>query len=154
MRHCAAGTTSNPQPYPVLMDFLKRDALLRRIGDVNEAPVTVSLEEFFDGNDEGGSIWCNIRNAIPPSRVFEILKQLRDRDSVSDVVILVTQYDGGEEWPFADTVYVITAESEAEVVSWLGDDYVPDEHWLATTPEHFRTLNIPTGTHAIGMWWD
>ena len=69
--------------------------------------------------------------------------------------MLVTQYDGGqEEWPFSDTVYVVTSADTGEVISWLDREYVPDEHWLVTKPEELRTLDIPAGMHAIGLWWD
>jgi hypothetical protein len=137
------------------MDFLRRDSLLETIGDVNESSVAVSLEEFFVGNDDGGSIWCNIQNPIPPDRVFDILRGIRDRDRVADVVVLVTQYDGGkEEWPFSDTVYVITTAGADDVVSWFDPEHAPDEYWLAAKPEEFETLTIPEGMHAVGLWWD
>lgn len=137
------------------MDLLKRDALLEKVGHLDEAPGVVSLEDFFIGNDDGGSVWCNVPNPVSPGRVFDILGGLRERDDVADVVMLVTQYDGGaDEWPFSDTIYIITAAATAEVLSWLDRDYVPDEYWLATKPEELRMLNIPTGMHAVGLWWD
>lgn len=137
------------------MDLLRRDALLEKIGNVNESSAAVSLEEFFVGNDDGASIWCNIRNPISPDRIFDILKRLRDRNNVTDVVVLVTQYDGGEEeWPFSDTIYVITTADPADVLSWLDPEHTPDEHWLATKPQELKVLRIPEGMHAIGLWWD
>ena len=139
------------------MDRVKRDALLRRVGDVNaktEGLTLVTLEEFFDGNDDGGSIWCNLPTAPPPEKVFQTLKKIRDRNDVGDVRILVTQYDGGDdEWPFSDTVYFMTTSSTDDVVSWLGDEYAPDEIW----PEKFgraEAIPLPPGMHIIAAWWD
>jgi hypothetical protein len=139
------------------MDRVKRDALLRRVGDVNaktEGLVLVTLEEFFDGNDDGGSIWCNLSAAPTPEKVFQILKKIRDRKDVGDVRILVTQYDGADdEWPFSDTVYFITSGSTDDVMSWLGDEYAADEMWL----EEFgraQAIPLPRGMHIIAAWWD
>ena len=137
------------------MDFVKRDVLLKRIGDVNNAPVVVSLEDFFVGNDDRGSIWCNVQGVISPKDVFKILSKLRTRDDVADVVIKVTQYDGSpEEWPFSDTVYVITTTAAEEVVMWFDRDFMPNEYWLSNTHDELRSLHVPAGMHAVGLWWD
>jgi hypothetical protein len=137
------------------VDFLRRDALLEKVGDLNESPVAVSLEEFFIGNDDPASIWCNLQSPLSPDRIFDILKGMRDRGNVADVFILVKQYDGGEEeWPSSDTVYVITPADPGEVLSWLDREYAPDEYWLVTKPGELKKLRIPDGMHAIGLWWD
>jgi hypothetical protein len=103
------------------MDMQKRNALLRKVGDVNykqNGLVLVTLEEFFDGNDDPGSIWPNLANEPIPAEVFKVLKAIRSRKEVVDVRILVTQFDGVEdEWPFSDTVFVITSSTKEEVQS-------------------------------------
>ena len=140
------------------MDLVRRDALLARIGDVNEKTENlplVTLEEFFVGNDDGASIWCNFLNGPTPDKVYGILKGIRDRQDVADVRILVTQFDGGEEdWPFSDTVYFITSCSEAEVLSWIGDEYAPDEIESGASFGRAESVPVPKGMQVIYAWWD
>ena len=140
------------------MDKARRDALLARIGDVNEKTEDlplVTLEEFFIGNDDGASIWCNLESGPPPDKVYEILKGIRDRPDVADVRVMVMQFDGGEDdWPFSDTVYFITSRSEADVLSWLGEAHAPDEIETATSFGRAESVPLPDGMHVISAWWD
>jgi hypothetical protein len=139
------------------LDFQKRDALLLQVGAVNKKSknlVLVDLESFFEGNDDPGSIWCNLESEPTPTDVFRILKTIRERDDVADVRIMVTQYDGDEdEWPFSDTVIIVTSQPVAVVETWFGDDYAPDE----TVVDNFaraQKIPVPVGMKAIAAWWD
>ncbi len=140
------------------MDLKRRDALLARIGDVNqkiEDLPLVTLEEFFVGNDDGASIWCNLDSAPSPDKVYGVLKGIRARDDVADVRIMVTQFDGGEEdWPFSDTVYFITSGSEDDVRSWLGEEYQPDEIESGNSFDRAERLPVPSGMQVVYAWWD
>ncbi|MEZ5998898.1 MAG: hypothetical protein R3B98_09415 [Hyphomonas sp.] len=139
------------------MNHENLNRLLERIGDVNakrrDLPL-VTLEEFFAGNDDAGSIWCNVMCAPEPDEVFERLKSIRDREDVADVRIMVTQYDGGrEEWPFSDTIFFVTSASEGDVRAWLGDEYQPNEVWVDEFKRAER-IDVPEGMAAIAAWWD
>jgi hypothetical protein len=140
------------------MDKQKRDALLRRIGPADTwdrvAPL-VTLEEFFEGNDDGASIWCNLPSAPKPQKVFAILKGIRDRADVSDVKILVTQYDGGEdEWPFSDTVFIAMSGDAEAVNEWLGEDFAPDEMSVCEKGGWPDGLKVPERHIVVAGWWD
>ena len=139
------------------MDKKKRDALLARVGEVNKKRsnlVLVTLEEFFDGNDDGGSIWCNLESEPSPAQVFKVLKSIRNRNGVADVRVLVTQYDGDDdEWPFSDTVFIITSSPEDEVQSWFSDEYAPDEIYVDDLSS-VENIVIPVGMRPIAVWWD
>jgi hypothetical protein len=140
------------------VDRVRRDALLKRVGDVGRRQnnlTLVTLEEFFEGNDDGGSIWCNLPSAPEPDAVYRILRSIRERSDVADVRVMVTQYDGGDdEWPFSDTVYFVTAASAENVVSWLGEDCAPDEASILTTVQSGGPLTIPQGHKVVACWWD
>ncbi len=140
------------------MDIQKRDALLGLIGDVNgkrsNCPL-VTLEQFFEGNDDGGSIWCNLPASPNPAKVYEILRGIRDREDVADVRIMVTQYDGDDCWPFSDTIYFIAQASEDEVIAWLGEDFRPDEVWSGDGfGPRAQALDVPADHNVVGAWWD
>ena len=137
------------------MDIAKRDALLALIGNVNEKSVVIDLNTFFDGNDDSGSIWCNLSIAPEPKDVLEKLEEVRKRDDVDDIKILVTQYDGGdEEWPFSDTIYFITSADENELIAFLGQDYQPDEVWIENQAAELHSINLPSGMKLVAAWWD
>ena len=138
------------------MDVDKRNALVERIGDVNNRNANlplVTLETFFEGNDDGGSIWCNLEAAPEPQQVFSVLDAIRQRNDVADVRILITQYDGGDEWPFSDTIYFITRGSPEDVESWLGETYAADEVYLADL-DHAEPYEVPEGMNIVAAWWD
>lgn len=87
-----------------MLNIEKRSALLRRIGNINakrrQLPLVTS-EEFFEGNDDGALIWCNLECAPEPKEIYSLLNDIRSRDDVADVRVMVTQYDGDDdEWPF------------------------------------------------------
>ena len=138
------------------LDQTKLEALLKTIGDVNNPDTPcrlVSLEQFFDGNDDGGSIWCNLDTAPEPAEVRKALEGIRARPDVHDVLILVTQWDGEGSWPFADTVLLVTSASAETVESWFGDAYRPDEIYPGT-PSHGEPYTPPEDMQVISAWWD
>ena len=138
------------------MDQTKLEALLKTIGDVNDPDTPsrlVSLEQFFDGNDDGGSIWCNLELAPEPADVRKVLEGIRARPDVHDVLILVTQWDGEGSWPFSDTVLIVTSADADAVESWLGDDHRPDEIYPGA-PSHAEPYTAPQGVQVFSAWWD
>lgn len=139
------------------MDIQKRDALLTRVGNLNDldnAAAWVEVEQFFDGNDDLGSIWCNLHE--PPedmSRVSQFLKSIRSRSNVHGLRVLVSQYDGGEdEWPFSDAILVITEASTTEVQSWF-KQFPPDEVFIEENEKLLKDLTY-SGKSAVRLWWD
>ncbi|MEP2783665.1 MAG: hypothetical protein ABJO67_06745 [Pseudoruegeria sp.] len=139
------------------MDNQKRYALLVKVGDLEDTgnrAVWVEVEEFFDGNDDLASFWCNLSG--PPkelSQVSEFLRAIRSRIDVDDVLVCVTQFDGGkEEWPFSDTVLVVTDASTTDVQDWF-DRFPPDEAFAEEDENLLSDLGYP-GRAAVRLWWD
>jgi hypothetical protein len=90
-----------------------------RNGDVNEAATPrplLTLAEFFEGNDVDGSIGCNLNPPPTAAEFYELLKGIAARPGVADVRVQVTMFDA-PEWPFSDTVWVITSASPQEVAA-------------------------------------
>jgi hypothetical protein len=73
----------------------------------------VTIDQFFDGNDDLGSIGCNLA-PHPGLHVFrETLKMLEARRDVSGVWIAI--YDTADgDWPFSETVLVNAAHPSAD----------------------------------------
>ena len=138
------------------MDIQKRDALVRHVNELKarkQVPL-VTLEEFFDGNDDGSSIWCNLSGAPQPADVLKILRPLTARADVADIRVMITQIDGGDEWPFSDTVYVVTTATPEDVAAWFDEDHAPDEVYALENPAPTDDLRVPEGYSVIACWWD
>jgi hypothetical protein len=123
---------------------------------VTPLPV-VSLEDFFIGNDDPGSIGCNLPQPAPdPPRFFEVLKAIRERPDVTDVVVEIHEVEESDEsmWPFSDRVYVVTSASQDAIKQWVAE-LQPDE-----VEEGYAAGRPPAGPEVKapykiwGIWWD
>ena len=76
-------------------------------GELQE--IVVSLEDFFTGNNDTGSIGVNLGPDQPPITKFHrVLREIRARPNVQDVLVRIYDYDDPTSWPYTDTVYIIT----------------------------------------------
>jgi hypothetical protein len=130
---------------------------VNQAGDLNKGTTPrpmLTLEEFFEGNDVVGSIWCNCSPHPSPADAYAILKTVRSKAGVADVRVEVGMFDM-PEWPFSEVVWVITDRSADEVQSWFPKAVAPDDIFVgwrdgvATEPVH-----VPKGMNAVGCWWD
>ena len=97
------------------MDTKKCQALKTRLGPEFYGQV-IPVAEFFDGNDDPGSIGCNL-SLHPGIDVFrKVLTGLLRRPDVAAVYSIISELDPGEDcWPFSDTVLVIGKISVEEL---------------------------------------
>lgn len=103
----------------------------------------VSLELFFDGNDDLASIGCNLPEHPGIGAFADVLRAMRERPDVGDVLVGVSEVMPDGEWPFSDTVYVLTEAPAGDVAEWaagLGPDEVVEAEWK--------------GGRAVVLWWD
>lgn len=128
-----------------------------RHGNVND-PATMrpllTLAEFFDGNDVDGSIGCNLTPMPTPGEFYQLLQGIAARTDVADVRVQITVFDD-PEWPFSDTVWVITSASPEEVAAWFPEDLRPDEcssGW--PDGQAVERCGVPSGMKPIACWWD
>jgi hypothetical protein len=130
---------------------------VNRNGDVNDLQTPrplLTLEEFFDGNDVVGCICCNLLPTPTPAEVFENLKGIRARPDVADVRVQVTMFDS-PDWPFSDTVWVMSSAAPDAVKSWFEAAFTPDEcaaGWVPGTT--YEPMDVPAGMQPIYCWWD
>jgi len=138
----------------IALDINKRDDLLSRVGEIHDATnpnVYVSLEDFFDGNDDLASFWCNLETPLDSlDQAFTYLKEIRVRAGVRDLKIQVKQFDGDDdEWPFSDTVIVFTDVDPGQVQSWF-DRFPPDDAGQEETGD----VVTAAGGKFVWLWWD
>jgi hypothetical protein len=127
---------------------------LKRDLEAQAEPQVVPLDRFFDGNDDEGSIGCNLvpHPGIPLFR--DTLLGLLQRSDVTAVYALISELDPGDDsWPFTDTVLVagaIQPEALTEAIAALQPDYV-----TAADPDEIGEFGIqPPVVQAVTAWWD
>lgn len=128
-----------------------------RLGDP-ENPSTprplVTVDEFFSGNDVVGSIGCNLASQPRPDEFYVLFREISQRRDVKDVRVKITAFDMAE-WPFSDTVYIMTSAPLEEVQRWFPDRLRPDEFWEGfLADEKYEPYQIPAGVRPVAAWWD
>jgi hypothetical protein len=117
--------------------------------------VVVSLEDFFNGNEDPGSIGCNLGDEQPPiAEFYGVLKAIRSRQDVQDVLVRIYEYDDPSSWPYTDTVYIITSASTDQVESWV-ESLKPSEiypEWMYGKPAAAPEPKAGMTPHSV--WWD
>lgn len=116
----------------------------------------LSLEEFFEGNDQTGSIGCNLDAEPEPQEFHELLASIRSKSEVRDVRIQITCVDDpGLEWPFSDTVWIITTAGPDVVRDWFPERLAPDECWEGWVARaKYEACEVPEGYRAVAAWYD
>ncbi len=145
-------TTTTMTPYKRITDRVNRN------GDVND-PATIrpllTLSEYFEGNDDFGSIGCNLSPPPGPAKFYEVLKEISARSDVADVRVQITMFDDPEMWPFSDTIWIITNAAPQAVAGWFDAAILPDgcsSGWTAGVT--FEPVAVPEGMQAVACWWD
>ena len=135
------------------MDPSKCKTLKAELGAKPE-PQIVDIERFFDGNDDLGSIGCNLMEHPGMDRFRDVLTGLLRRPDVKAVYAQISELDPGEDcWPFTDTVLVVGAISVKElrnVVSVLEPDEVGGATEFGVSPSIGRRHGSPV----LAIWWD
>jgi hypothetical protein len=115
----------------------------------------VSLEAFFEGNQDLGSIGCNLEEHPGVERFYDVLRSIRARPDVQDVRVAISDpMEGEDAWPFSDLVYVVTQASGDEVARWLAPlEPEPVEEGFWEDPP-VPPLRPHPGHKAYAVWWD
>jgi len=135
------------------MDNAKCKALKAELAAQPE-PQIVSVERFFDGNDDPGSIGCNLIEHPGVDAFRDVLTGLLHRPDVQAVYAQISELDPGEDcWPFADTVLVvgaIPADELRSAVSTLEPDEVAAAEDFGISP----SIAERHGSPVLAAWWD
>ena len=132
-------------------------ARIEELGGQEAYPV-VPLELFFAGNEDAASIGPNLDPHPGVDAFHRVLREIRERDDVSDVVLQVNEVlEGGDEWPYVDAAYVITSASADDVHRWAAelhpDPPEPGARWLYASPPP-GAPPIPDGHDVVTLYWD
>ncbi len=136
-----------------IMDHSKCIVLKAGLSEQPE-PQIISIEQFFDGNDDLGSIGCNLVEH-PGLDVFRnILTGLLQRPDVQAVYAQISELDPGDDcWPFTDTILVagtIPTEDLRATVSALEPDEIGTAEEFGVSPSIATKHSSPV----LAIWWD
>jgi hypothetical protein len=135
------------------MDDAKCRALKAELAAQPE-PQVVAIDRFFDGNDDLGSIGCNLDPHPGIPRFQRVLTGLLARPDVEAVYAQISELDPGEGcWPFADTVLVVgavPADDLRAIVAELQPDEVAAAEGLGVPPVITKRYRSPVSV----VWWD
>jgi hypothetical protein len=105
-----------------VMDIEARGRLIMEIAAQKAVggEIAVPLDLFFVGNDDLGSIGCNLGPEQPAiGEFYAAFTALSRRLEVQDIWVRIYSVDDEDQWPYTDTVYVISSLSQAEIVAAL-----------------------------------
>jgi hypothetical protein len=117
-------------------------------------PQIVPIERFFDGNDDLGSIGCNLMEHPGIDTFRDTLTGLLHRPDVQAVYVQISELDPGEDcWPFTDTILVVGAIPAEELRSAVRA-LDPDEVAAAAEFGVSSSIGERHGSPVLAVWWD
>lgn len=135
------------------MDDAKCEALKVQLAGLPE-PQIVAIAQFFDGNDDLGSIGCNLYPHPGIDAFRNTLSGLLGRPDVQAVYAQISELDPGDGcWPFSDVVLVvgeIPAHELRRIVSTLLPDEVGDAAACRVSP----SIDVRHSLPVQAVWWD
>jgi len=135
------------------MDETKCRALKAELAPQPE-PQIVAAERFFDGNDDFGSIGCNLTDHPGVDAFRDVFARLLRRPDVQAVYAQISELDPGDDcWPFTDTILVagtIPEEELREAVRELQPDEVGDAEQFGDS----SAVASKHGAPVLAVWWD
>ncbi|TWT98288.1 hypothetical protein [Stieleria varia] len=125
----------------------------------------VSIEDFFEHNWDESSLAPNIAGSGRPplAECYRILREIRERPTVQDVLIAIHESPYADEpedediWPDSDTIYVLTSATDDEVAEWASP-LMPTEigsKWSCNTDKKPSAApELMPGMRVVVLWWD
>ena len=118
--------------------------------------IVVSLEDFFNGNNDLSSIGANLADEQPSiEKFYSHLKDIRSRTDVQDVLVRIYDApDENNEWASTDTVYLLTSLSKDEAARLFSPLKPTEIHegWMYGHPKGSPALK--NGIKPFSIWWD
>lgn len=112
----------------------------------------VTPNEFFDGNDDLGSIGCNLARHPGLACFRHVLDRLLALPTVDQVWLQIYDIDEGD-WPFSENVLVFGNITTGQVEPFASEIFPSeiDEMQIDWTPSRDARLE---GRRYVNLWWD
>lgn len=115
----------------------------------------VSLESFFEGNDDPESIGYNLPDPPDPQEFYRLLRSIRARPDVADVRLYVENADAEDAERRTDTIWIVTSAPVDELASWFPERLAPDD-WMkpGQMGSGTGTVAVPNGMNVWCAFYD
>jgi hypothetical protein len=138
-----------------MVDSAKRQALLQAVKlqpEWEAGSALVKVAEFFDGNDDLGSIGCNLSDHPGLQHFRSVLESIAGRDDVDEVWTQIYDLEEGD-WPFSENVLVVGEIPESAVRQYCESLQPSDvcEMRVDWIPSRAGQL---AGRRYVNLWWD
>ena len=146
------------------IDIVKRDIVVKKYNLLNfpnlKEPTLISIDEFFDGNNDEASIAPNLIEKPKVSEYYKVLKKISENPKVTASFVKLNEvmiYDDGKlndnEWFFSDMIYIIgdlTKEEIKEATKSLKPDEVEydEEMLMQEIDPKYKDKKV------VYIWWD
>lgn len=130
----------------------KRSSIKSKYRDNDAIPI----DEFFDGNDDSGSIGCNLDDHPGIETFSKYVLSLKNLEGVKEIFVLVSELDPGEEnWPFTDTLCIV-GDIDPKVVEKTLSPIQPNEVYRVGffSPSHLKSIAKSKDAPLVVVWWD
>ena len=145
--------TKGDQTMTTAVDEAKCAELKKSLSSQPE-PLLVPPSKFFEGNDDMGSIGCNLIEHSGVGAFREVLVKLEARPDVESVFLRISELDPGEGcWPFSDSVWLagtISTEELKEILAPLK----PDEVGQGKSFDQAPAFPAEHKGAVLFAWWD
>ena len=146
------------------IDIQKRNLAIKKYDLMNyedlEKPILMTVDDFFDGNNDISSIAPNLAEKPKISEYYRVFKKLLENEKVENVFVNIKDiniYENGKlddsEWFFSDMIYVVGQISKNEVDE-ITKHLIPNEvdidkeDIIRNLKPNYSELNV------IYVWWD
>ncbi len=162
LTNCNNKTTTTKMANTI--DISKRDKLVKKYNLMKfpglTQPVFLTVEEFFDGNNDEASIAPNLDKKPSIEEYYKILKMLSQDPKTVDAFAEIKDvmiYDNGKlndnEWFYTDIIYFVGNLTKEEVKE-ATKNLLPDEVEY-DTENRFKRLNEKhRDKKVVYVWWD
>jgi hypothetical protein len=135
------------------MNTTKRARLIESLSQ-QPAPQLVTIEQFFDGNDDLASIGCNLIDHPGIDSFRDTLLKIARRQDVEAMYARIAELDPGDGyWPFTDTVFIIGSVPVAALRQALAH-LQPDSVELTESGAVPEIIRQRHSAPVVIVWWD
>jgi hypothetical protein len=117
-----------------------------------EKEVAVSMDDFFEENNDPASIGVNLYPHQPtPQDFYDVFKKIKASDKTENIFVRISDAEEGQ-WFYSDAVYIVgnwTSDEIKEMVKDLKPDEIY-EGWMYGKPVNISQTN----NKVLSLWWD
>ncbi|MFZ5987727.1 MAG: hypothetical protein ACOYWZ_11460 [Bacillota bacterium] len=114
----------------------------------------VSIDDFFDGNNDKGSFAANAcTKDIDVNEFYLIFKRIMAEENVEDIWILINDIE--DECAYSDTAFISTNADKKQIYQWFGEAFPSDVGEVDHNDKVYERISpLREGYKLFNLWWD